>query len=404
MGLRKHSNLVSYALGNVLKYRTRSAAIVSALILSTFLLGSAEFIREGVMTDLSASVDEGPDLIVQRVLGGRQTAVPREWRENLSAIHGVRVATPRVWGYIDVGGGGLLTIMGVNASEYGTIVGTTGTEIVDEGRFLNETDRYRMVVGQGILDIMRASFAGVSVGVGSILSLIAMNGSLVEFEIIGVFASSTKIYSNDMIVTDLESARQVLGLEASSFTDYALWAEYGEDLNSIAFRIDTQIAEARVLTRDAIADTMLVTYGSRGGIVALLWLVLLITAILLAFTVSASGSDEARREVGLLKALGYDTVDVLEIRMFESLTLGMLGASLGVSSAIVFDFVLGAPILSGYLLGWSLLLLNGGLPLAISAPTIFTLYVVAIVPILVATVVPAWRNAITEPDVVLRGV
>jgi ABC-type antimicrobial peptide transport system permease subunit len=395
---------VSYALGNVLKYRTRSAAIVSALILSTFLLGSAEFIREGVMTDLSASADEGPDLIVQRVLGGRQTAVPREWRENLSAIHGVRLATPRVWGYIDVGGGGLLTIMGVNASEYGTIVGTTGTEIVDEGRFLNETDRYRMVVGQGILDIMRASFAGVSVGVGSILSLIAMNGSLVEFEIIGVFASSTKIYSNDMIVTDLESARQVLGLEASSFTDYALWAEYGEDLNSIAFRIDTQIAEARVLTRDAIADTMLVTYGSRGGIVALLWLVLLITAILLAFTVSASGSDEARREVGLLKALGYDTVDVLEIRMFESLTLGMLGASLGVSSAIVFDFILGAPILSGYLLGWSLLLLNGGLPLAISAPTIFTLYVVAIVPILVATVVPAWRNAITEPDIVLRGV
>ncbi|MHA2002989.1 MAG: hypothetical protein ACW960_02685, partial [Candidatus Thorarchaeota archaeon] len=268
MGLRKHSNLVSYALGNVLKYRTRSAAIVSALILSTFLLGSAEFIREGVMTDLSASADEGPDLIVQRVLGGRQTAVPREWRENLSAIHGVRLATPRVWGYIDVGGGGLLTIMGVNASEYGTIVGTTGTEIVDEGRFLNETDRYRMVVGQGILDIMRASFAGVSVGVGSILSLIAMNGSLVEFEIIGVFASSTKIYSNDMIVTDLESARQVLGLEASSFTDYALWAEYGEDLNSVAFRIDTQMAEARVLTRDAIADTMLVTYGSRGGIVA----------------------------------------------------------------------------------------------------------------------------------------
>ena len=126
--------------------------------------------------------------------------------------------------------------------------------------------------------------------------------------------------------------------------------------------------------------------------------------VTLAFTVSASGSDEARRVVGLLKALGYDTVDVLEIRMFESLTLGMLGASLGVSLAIVFDYVLGAPILSGYLLGWSFLLLNGGLPLSISAPTIFTLYVVSIVPILVATVVPAWRNAITEPDVVLRGV
>jgi ABC-type lipoprotein release transport system permease subunit len=388
----------------VLKYRTRSLAIVTALILSTFLLGSAEFIREGVMTDLTASADEGPDLIVQKLWGGRQAPVPLEWKENLSAVHGVRLATPRVWGYIDVGGGGLLTVMGVNASEYGTIVGTAGTEIVEEGRFLNETDRYRMVVGEGILDIMRASFAGVSVGIGSSLSLIAQNGSLIEFEIIGVFSSSSRIYSNDLILTDLDSARQVLGLEGSSCTDYALWTEYGEDLNSVAFRIDTQIAEARVLTRDALSDAMLVTYGSRAGIVALLWAVLLMTVILLAFTVSTSGSDEARREVGLLKALGYDTVDVLEIRMFESLTLGMLGASLGVSSAIVFDFILGAPILSGYLLGWSLLLLNGGLPLAISAPTIFTLYVVAIVPLLVATVVPAWRNAITEPDVVLRGV
>ncbi|MHA1936737.1 MAG: ABC transporter permease [Candidatus Thorarchaeota archaeon] len=404
MGLRKHSNLVSYALGNVLKYRTRSVAIVTALILSTFLLGSAEFIREGVMTDLNASVDEGPDLVVQRLWGGRQAPVPLEWKENLSAIQGVRLATPRVWGYIDVGGGGLLTVMGVNASEYGTIVGTTGTEIVEEGRFLNETDRYRMVVGEGILEIMRTSFAGVNVGIGSSLSLIAQNGSLIEFEIIGVFSSSTRIYSNDMILTDLGSARQVLGLDASSCTDYALWGDYGEDLNSIAFRIDTQIAEARVMTRDAIVDAMLVTYGGRGGIVALLWAVLLITVILLAFTVSASGSDEARKEVGLLKALGYDTVDVLEIRMFESFTLGMLGASLGVSSAIVFDFILGAPILSGYLLGWSLLLLNGGLPLAISVPTIFTLYVVAIVPILVATVIPAWRNAITEPDIVLRGI
>lgn len=404
MGLRKHSNLASYALGNVLKYRTRSVAIIAALIMSTFLLGSAEFIREGVMTDLDASSEEGPDLIVQRLIGGRQAPVPLDWTGNLSDIHGIRIATPRVWGYIDVGGGGLLTVMGVNASDYGSIVGATGTEIVNEGRFLNETDRYRMVVGEGILDIMRVSFVGVTVGVGSNLSLIAQNGTLIEFEIVGIFSSDTKIYSYDMIVTDLSSAREVLGLDAASCTDIALWTDYGEDLNSVAFRIDTQVPEARVLTQDAINDAMLVTYGNRAGVVALLWVVILITAILLAFTVSASGSDEARTEVGLLKALGYDTVDVLEIRMVESLALGMLGASLGVSSAIIFDFILGAPVLSGYLLGWSLLLLNSGLPLAISGSTLFTLYVVAILPLLIATVVPAWRNAITEPDVVLRGV
>ena len=61
-------------------------------------------------------------------------------------------------------------------------------------------------------------------------------------------------------------------------------------------------------------------------------------------------------------------------------------------------------LLAGFLLGWNLLLFNGGIPLAVTLSTVFTVYVVGLVPILVASVVPSWRNAITEPDIVLRGV
>ena len=46
----------------------------------------------------------------------------------------------------------------------------------------------------------------------------------------------------------------------------------------------------------------------------------------------------------------------------------------------------------------------GGIPLIITPSALFMVYAVAIVPVLVATVVPAWKNAITEPDIVLRGV
>ena len=110
MGVRKHSNLASYAFGNVLKYRTKSAAIVMALFISTSILCSVEFIREGVVQDISASVDEGPDIVVQRLIGGRQGAVPMDWLSNVTDTHGVRLATPRVWGYTDVGNGRLLEL------------------------------------------------------------------------------------------------------------------------------------------------------------------------------------------------------------------------------------------------------------------------------------------------------
>ncbi len=405
MGLQKHTNLAGYALGNILKYHTKSAAIIIALVFSTGLLGSVEFIREGIVVDLSASVEEGPDIVVQKLIGGRQVDVPLDWKSNLTATTGVRIATPRVWGYSDIGGGKLITIMGINITEYGSIVGPVGTDIVGEGRFLEESDQRRMIVGQGIVDMMNSAYSPVHVSVNSTLGLIAQNGSTIDFQVVGVFSSEAKIFSYDMILTDIDSARELFGHHNSSHsTDFAVWAVQGTNLNDVAFRIDTRLTQSRVLTRDAIRDTMMMTYGDRAGIIALLWAILLMSVVLAAFNASSAGSEEARREVGLLKALGFDTVDILEIRMFEGLTLSLLGASFGFSVAIIYTYVLGAPGIAGYLLGWNLVLLNWGIPLAISFQTVFIVYMISVIPILIATVVPSWRNAITEPDVVLRGV
>jgi len=404
MGVRKHSNLANYALGNVLKYRTRSAAIILALFISTSILCSVEFIREGVVTDVTTSIGEGPDIVLQRLVGGRQVSIPDSCMTNVTNTTGVQMATPRVWGYSDVGSGSLLTVMGVNATEYGNMLNAVGTDTLDTGRFLNSTDYRKMVIGQGIVDLMATAAIPLHVQEGTLLSLITFEGELIEFEVIGIFNSDSKIYSYDMIVTDLQSAREVLGYSNTTYTDIAIWTTFGSDLNSVAFRLDTRIAEARVLTRDAISDSMLKAYTGRAGFIALLWLIVLLAVVILAFTSSSAGSEEARREVGLLKALGFDTIDILEIRILESVTLSLLGVSLGISFAIIFDFFLGAPLLAGYILGWGLALLHGGIPLAISFSTLFIVYAVGLVPILVAVVIPSWRNAITEPDIVLRGV
>ncbi|NWF96117.1 MAG: FtsX-like permease family protein [Candidatus Thorarchaeota archaeon] len=404
MALNRHVNLANYALGNVLKYRARSMAIVALLMASSGLLCSVEIVREGVMTDVKASLDNGPDVIVQKLVAGRQVPLPDEWVAEIADVPGVRVSTPRVWGYVDVGGGMLMTIVGVNVTEYSSLVGVIGTEIVGDGRFLNDNATRELVIGQGIADLMRNAASPVQIGVGSRIALIAYDGGLLEFTVVGVFESSSTIYSYDMILTDISSARELFGMDNMSCTDVAVWVDYGTNVNSIALAIEGLQAEARVLTRDAIRSTSMATYGTRAGIVAIVWAVFLVSVVMLMFSTSSAGADEARREVGLLKALGFSTVDVLEIRMVEALVLGLLGGSLGISAAILFDYVLGAPLLAGYLLGWSTYLLNSGLPLAISAETCIEVYATTLVPVLVATVVPAWRNAITDPDQVLRGV
>ncbi|MBD3406041.1 MAG: FtsX-like permease family protein [Candidatus Lokiarchaeota archaeon] len=403
MGFQKHTNLASYALGNLFKYRLRSTAIVVALIVSTTLLCSTEFIHQGVLTDIENSLEEGPDIVVQQLEAGRQKSIPLSWFSNISQVSGVKVAMPRVWGYADVGSGRFLTVMGINVTDYQDIPGATGTEI-EEGEFIQTGNERSIVIGQGIVDLMNTASNPVEIEVGSVISLISYNQSLIEFTVAGIFGSKSKIYSYDMIMTDIQSARELFGISNETCTDIAIWNTPGAYLNDVAFRIENRLVDARVLSREAIHNAMLRTYGDRAGIVALIWTILLLTVLLLAFTVSSAGSDEARREVGLLKALGFDTVDVLEIRMIESLTQSLLGSSFGISISIIYTFLLGAPGLAGLLLGWNLVLLNGGIPLTISSITIFVIYTVAIIPILVATVIPAWRNALTDPDVVLRGI
>ncbi len=109
------------------------------------------------------------------------------------------------------------------------------------------------------------------------------------------------------------------------------------------------------------------------------------------------------QEIGLLKTLGFTTFDVLDIRKIEFTFTGFFVSTLGIFGAIVYDFYLGAPILSDFMLGWSVLFPPFILPLRITFDSLLVAYGIGIIPLVVGTVVPAWKNAITEPDEVLRG-
>lgn len=66
-------------------------------------------------------------------------------------------------------------------------------------------------------------------------------------------------------------------------------------------------------------------------------------ARVVAWNHTSSVSMETRREVGILKALGFSITDILEIRLLECITLGLFSASLGVFLGIIYDLYLRAP-------------------------------------------------------------
>ena len=107
--------------------------------------------------------------------------------------------------------------------------------------------------------------------------------------------------------------------------------------------------------RTILRDLLHHSINERAGYFSIFWIVLLVAMLLFAFAISSAVSFEAKREIGLLKSIGFTTADILQIRVLEYAITGFIATTLGLVGAIIYDFYLGAPFLSDFMLGWSVL-------------------------------------------------
>jgi putative ABC transport system permease protein len=159
----------------------------------------------------------------------------------------------------------------------------------------------------------------------------------------------------------------------------------------------------RVLTKDVLLNAQETTYGARSGFFSVVWYVILIAVAIIAFNQTVVVGHESKFEVGLLKALGFSTSDVIQVRLIESSILGVLAGSIGLVFGVVYDVLLNAPVLKDFMLGWASLYPGFGVPVEISVQTVFLTYAITVVPLLFATVIPSWLNATVDPDIAMRG-
>ena len=205
---------------------------------------------------------------------------------------------------------------------------------IDNGRFLNPYDRYKCVVG-----VLFADEFDVSVGDTLQLSP-SLQGEWHNFTVIGVFTMAVSLYTADLLITDVYSARDFFNISGEYATDLAVYTESDAIASEVAEKLDNIQGgggDIRVLTRKSVKDALITAYGARSGFATLMWYIVLTSVILISWNQSTAVAQETKREVGLLKSLGFSTSNILEIRIFESLILGLLGATIGIFIGIVYD-------------------------------------------------------------------
>jgi len=393
MSYRRHVNLYSYAMKCVLTYKARTISIVSSLIIAIVVLGAVAFLADGLEREAELSAAFAPDITVQYLQAGRQIPVPMMYSQIIGREAGVRVV-PRVWGYIYFRNR-LYTVMGIDPTKMP--IPKDINLAMASGRFLKADDVRAAVIG----DSLARSF---DLEVGDVIVLYEQPMKPFNVTVVGIFTTDVQLYTADLILIPIADAKDFFEIEEDVATDLCVYVESPAQTKLVAELILRDIPNARVLTRGVLREALLAAYGARSGFVSVIWLILLISAMLVAWNQASAVSAEAKREVGILKALGFSTSDILEIRLVEAVILGALSASVGIFLAIMYVVYLGAPILKEFMLGWAAIYPEFPLPIRIKFSTVLTLYAVAVFPLLVGSVIPAWTSAITEPDVAMRGI
>ena len=124
--------------------------------------------------------------------------------------------------------------------------------------------------------------------------------------------------------------------------------------------------------------------------------------IIFAWDKATGLSLEERREMGVLKAVGWETSEVIAMKSWEGIAISLIAFLAGVLAAYLHVFVSSAALFEPVLKGWSVLYPHFELVPHIDPHQVLSLFFLTVVPYTVATVIPSWSAATVDPDLIMR--
>lgn len=370
--------LADFTLAALGRRRSKNAALIAVFSLVVFTLASAMLFASALQREADVVLETAPELIVQRMVMGRHEMIDGAAVEKLASIRGVKGAHGRLWGYFyDASSGANYTFM-----------------VPDDPALMPAPGE--VVLGEAVPRARGIEWDGAP------LFLSRRSGDLVKFEVARVLSTDSALVSADLVLLNEADFRAFFELPEGVYTDIAVTIRNSREIDTIVAKAERMLPAARFITRAEIARTYQKLFSWREGIlVALAGAAILAFAIFAAEKASGLSSEEAR-EIGVLKAIGWDTRDVIAMKLWEGGLVSVGAFLLGTVLAYAHVFGFGAPLFAPVLKGWSVIYPEFRLAPYVDGLQLSTLFLLTVVPYMAATLVPIWRAASADPDRIMR--
>lgn len=386
-------SILAFALEALKRRAARSIALGGGLAFAVVLVSAVVFLTESLRAEAERAHAAQPDAVVQRLVAGRPTTIPVADAAKIEDIPSVRSVVPRVWGYVFLPAlQGNVTVIGSAKGAGAALSVASGT--LAEGRDI-ANGAHEMIAGQEL-----AKFLGMQIG-----DELALPGTTQTrpLKLVGTFTSTLDLYTADVVVCDDDDARALLGMPEGSATDFAVTLANPQEARVVAKTVLDRLPGARVIERDLLARVYHLAYGRRAGLVLGASIPAILALLVLAWDRASGLGEGERREVAILKAVGWSTSDVLWAKLFELLLVGAAATAIGMLAGYAWVFWLGAPGLRPALVGWSVLYPRAALTPAVDFGQLLGIGLAVLGPFVLLGIVPAWRASTSDPLETMRS-
>jgi len=374
--IQRQRYLMDYSLAAMARRPGKQAGLLAVYTAIVFLLASVMLYTQSLRREAALLLAGAPEIVLQRLIAGRQDLIPVDYVARIGRIRGVSRVRGRLWGYF-----------------YDPAVRANYTLIVPPDR---EIEPGTIEIGPGI-----ARTRGLAPG--DILGLRSARGEPTAFRVAALLPTESELVATDLMLVSERDFRAFFDFPAERFTDIVLSVRNPREVRNVARKLSLRLPDTRVVLREEILRTYDALFSWRQGLVFVLLAGAVLAFVIFAWDRASGLSGEERREIGILKAIGWETGDVLRMKLWEGAILSLSAFLLGYLAAYVHVFLLSAALFEPVLKGWAVLYPAFNPVPFVDGLQVATLFFFTVFPYMVATMVPVWRAAVMDPDAVMRS-
>lgn len=373
----RQRNFLDFTLSSLSRRKGKNAALMLVYTLLVFLISSVIFFTQAIRREAEALLTSAPDMVLQRMVAGRLELIPLNYAEKIKAIRGVRSVQGRLWGYY-----------------YHPAAHANYTVMAADDFVPGDAEA---AVGSGVARTWQTA-------ADNTLYFKAFDGTVLGLSIANVFSEASDLVAADLILVSRATFKKLFGISEGLATDLAIEIGNQKEAAIIALKMTQMYPDTRPILKDEILRTYAAIFDWRSGYIIVLLSGTALAFIIFAWDKATGLSAEEKIEVGVLKAVGWDTADVLIMKFWEGAVISLTSFFAGVIAAYIHVFFAAAPLFAHAMKGWSVLYPLFKLNPSINAFQIGVLFFFTVVPYALITIIPAWRVAVTEPDAVMRQI